>query len=157
MNCSACGADNREGARFCRSCGAGLQRDEEQPTLQSEETVAREEAAESEPQVAFPELAAPDGSPEEEGPPEEIIPEEAASEGVEPGPELVETVAEEPDTDEGEAEAMADSEPEITQEEDTTGPAGEESDKAAAEQIIIEIGAKASRNRSPLSSQRRCR
>ncbi|MGD9318130.1 MAG: protein phosphatase 2C domain-containing protein [Anaerolineae bacterium] len=143
MNCSACGADNREGARFCRSCGASLQRNEEQPARQSEETVVGKEADESEPQVVTPEPAVPDRSPEEKARPEEIAPEEVASEGVEPGSELAETVVEEAGAAEGEAGAMTDTEPEIEQEKDTTGPAGEESEKAAPEPIIIESGDKA--------------
>jgi serine/threonine protein phosphatase PrpC len=153
MNCSACGTDNREGARFCRSCGASLQRDEGHPTPEGEEIVVGEEANESGPQVATPELAMADESPEEEPPPQEIAPEEAASEkvlpvvaaseGVEPGPELAEAVTEEPSTAERGAGAMAEPEPEIELDDDTTSPAGEESDAAVLEQIIIEAGDKA--------------
>ncbi len=45
MNCSACGADNREGARFCRTCGASLHRDKEQASPEGEKLVSSAAAA----------------------------------------------------------------------------------------------------------------
>ena len=42
MNCPACGTDNREGARFCRGCGARLLEKEAQPSPNSEEVVSEE-------------------------------------------------------------------------------------------------------------------
>jgi serine/threonine protein phosphatase PrpC len=43
MNCPACGADNREGARFCRECGTQVLEAEAGPVHQAEETPAGEQ------------------------------------------------------------------------------------------------------------------
>ncbi len=47
MNCPACGADNREGARFCRSCGHQLDAPEVQSPADTPEPPAGEMAAET--------------------------------------------------------------------------------------------------------------
>ncbi len=88
MNCPACGADNREGARFCRGCGAALV---EPPPGEEEPAAEAPEAPEA--PVAKVE---PDEEPEPEEPAAEaetpeISPEESAAE-----PETPEASAEEP-------------------------------------------------------------
>ncbi|MGD9048258.1 MAG: protein phosphatase 2C domain-containing protein [Anaerolineae bacterium] len=150
MNCSACGADNREGARFCRSCGAILQRDEGKPPPDGQEIAAEEEAEELGAQEAIPEPAVADESVEdgalpqerapEEAAPEEALPVVATSEGSESEPALAEPGTKESSAAEEEARAMAETEPETGQEEDTTDLGDAESAIAAPEQMIIETG-----------------
>jgi serine/threonine protein phosphatase PrpC len=63
MSCSVCGADNREGARFCRCCGAALAEPaviKVQPTLEAAEVSSEELESAGEPaQVPPEELVAP--------------------------------------------------------------------------------------------------
>jgi hypothetical protein len=44
MNCPACGADNRAGARYCRECGTQLLEEEAKPIAKVEDTTAEEQA-----------------------------------------------------------------------------------------------------------------
>ena len=67
MNCPECGADNREGARFCRECGTEFLEAESGPALDGEVTPAEIESAEDAPESSgYPPEAAP-GKEEEQG------------------------------------------------------------------------------------------
>jgi serine/threonine protein phosphatase PrpC len=62
MNCPACGVDNREGARFCRSCGANLPEDEGQPAAEEEGEGVKEATIEAEHNEAAHQKAEPEGA-----------------------------------------------------------------------------------------------
>ncbi len=77
MNCSVCGADNREGARFCRSCGHELL---ESQALASDEAEELEEVAEEEGAVEpMPEEGSREEMPSRELSQEEVSPSSMAS------------------------------------------------------------------------------
>lgn len=57
MNCPACGVDNREGARFCRSCGTSLLEGEIQSSPADKEAAAGTESDEKASEEAVPEEA----------------------------------------------------------------------------------------------------
>lgn len=76
MNCPACGADNRGGARFCSNCGAGLLEDEVQ--LPPEPEQAALWAQQPEPEATSAEETEEVAS--EPASPEDMPPEEAATE-----------------------------------------------------------------------------
>ena len=52
MTCPACGADNREGARFCRECGIELLEAESGPALEGAETPDEVESADDAPDAS---------------------------------------------------------------------------------------------------------
>ncbi len=85
MICPACGADNREGARFCRDCGLKLLEDGGQPSLEVEEIAVEEEVSGTEAQEAAPEGVPPEEAAEAEAvladePVEEVVPEDEEAE-----------------------------------------------------------------------------
>jgi serine/threonine protein phosphatase PrpC len=102
MDCSACGADNREGARFCRCCGAALaepavarvQPTSEAPEAPSEELESTGESAQVPPEEPRAPAEATDRPPAEPEPEAEG----AGTPSGEAAPEI------------GEAEALADEE-----------------------------------------------
>ena len=60
MNCPACSAENRNGARFCRSCGANLLEDEGPSAPESESASIAESSAETEQKGTVPEEKVPE-------------------------------------------------------------------------------------------------
>jgi serine/threonine protein phosphatase PrpC len=122
MDCPACGADNREGAHFCRMCGKELSEPpvtEAPLTAGAEEVAPEEAAAEAEAGAALSEGAMPEAKVEEtppeepapeaeaeEAPPEELAPEAEAEEAPPEELELlVETAEVRPEGPAPEAEA----------------------------------------------------
>jgi serine/threonine protein phosphatase PrpC len=75
MNCPACGADNRDGARFCSNCGANLQEDEVQLPPEPEQAALEERPGEVVVQQPEPEETSP-----KEG--EEVVSEREAPKDV---------------------------------------------------------------------------
>jgi serine/threonine protein phosphatase PrpC len=95
MNCPACGADNRNGARFCSHCGANLREDEVQLPPESEQAALEERADEVGVQEPEPEVTSPEEGEEvvsERESPRDV-PSQAAEELASEGEE-VELVAE---------------------------------------------------------------
>jgi serine/threonine protein phosphatase PrpC len=112
MNCPACGTENRDGAHFCRSCGANL--------LESEAASITESSAETEREDAMPEEAVP----------ERVVSDEDASKA-----KLTESPVGESGSDE-EVRDAAMSVAEVEVEPEETGPEpGEEAAVAAATQV----------------------
>lgn len=98
MNCPACGAENRRGARFCSNCGASLWEDEMQPSPEPGQADIEERADDVGDQQPDPGTA----SPEEE---EEAVYEPESSKDV--PPEAAKGPAEELVTGGGEVELEA--------------------------------------------------
>jgi serine/threonine protein phosphatase PrpC len=112
MNCPACGTENRNGARFCRSCGANL--------LESEAASITESSAETERKDTMPEAAVP----------EQVVSDENASKAKLAEPPVRESGSEEEVRD----AAVPVAEVEVGSEE--TGPEpGEEAVVEAATQV----------------------
>lgn len=91
MNCPACGVDNREGARFCRECGAQVLEAESGPAPKMEETVSGDTA----PAVTAAAATAADAS---ESPPEGTAPEGEGQEAAGAGNEALDAPVEDGDT-----------------------------------------------------------
>jgi serine/threonine protein phosphatase PrpC len=109
MNCPGCGADNRQGARFCRGCGQALA---ELPGSLVSEALDAEEIAAEEPLPSVDTEKAPGAAETVEPPSEEAPPGEPSMEaeaGQEPGagPLPAPQAAEEPKTPPAMAEAPA--------------------------------------------------
>ena len=91
MDCSACGADNREGARFCRNCGASLMEPAASEATPDAAPVAPELGGEPAPDdadvapVAEPVTAAEGEPPPPKTPPVGSDPADAADEFLEGG------------------------------------------------------------------------
>ena len=143
MNCSACGADNRKSARFCRSCGASLPQDEEQAPLEGKESAVKGAGEEREPQESTPQAAVTGESLTKESPVQEIAPEEsippavAVPEGDTLEAELAETVITDPSLAVEEEAPMVNAEIETEQADSSTGLDGEVSVDAAPEPIVV--------------------
>ncbi len=91
MDCSVCGADNRQGARFCRECGTELIEEAAKPAPETMGTDAGEETVQSAPPQAAPDAngSLPEGktSRGEEQAPEEAVAEDGGASDEEPGTE----------------------------------------------------------------------
>jgi serine/threonine protein phosphatase PrpC len=88
MNCPACGADNRGGARFCSNCGASLREDKVQLSPEPEQATLEERVDEVSVQQPEPEATSPEEA-------EDVASERASAEVV--PSEEVGTEAEQPE------------------------------------------------------------
>lgn len=73
MKCPACGADNREGARFCRGCGLRLLEDEARPKIETENLPVEGTLGEAEPEDREAEEAMHGKAASEEGTETEVV------------------------------------------------------------------------------------
>ena len=91
MNCPVCGVDNREGARFCRECGAQVLEAEEGPDPKMEETVSGD--------TVPADTALADTAPDAfESPPKGAAPEGEGQEAANAGSEALDAPVEDGDT-----------------------------------------------------------
>jgi serine/threonine protein phosphatase PrpC len=140
MNCPACGAYNREGARFCSNCGASFLEDEVQPSVELEQVLVEETVDEADSQQLGPVEMSPD-----ETLAGAVLAEEAASgnasiegmssEGIVVETEQAEGLSEEPVREGGELAGEVGAVPEIVGEQAEVAVETEIEHKAATETV----------------------